>query len=559
MSGALRWIAFVALLLTAPAIVVAQTPAQPASETLKATASIRGRITAVDTGRGLRRAQVSIGGGDLPQRRTASTNTRGEFEIRALPPGRYTVSVTRSGYLTFEYGQRRIGERGKTIDLAEGETMTDVDVPLPRASVISGRVIDENSEPVPGVSIWIMRQEFFRGRKRLVPVTVGVRTDDVGQYRATGLSSGDYVVFATLRETWTVTAGGKKQVLGYAPTYYPGTASIEQAQQVKVAAGKETANIEVALIAAPAVTISGTARRSDGGPLVGGSVNLSQVTIGPGSSSFASIASAAVDADGGWRLRDIPPGEYELEAHGGDRSARETAWTKVVVQGVDIDGLSLMAAGPVTISGDVVTESGVALPEFPGGRLRVSGETTGERRPDPIPAGDDNGVVKSDGTFRFSGVAAPTLIRVAPLPRGWTVKSVEIGGREMPDGLIDLKGGQDIEAVRIVLTDRFPSVTGRITDDRATAAEGTVVLFPADDTRWTSAGAIIRSGRTDQKGIFRLDSIPPGDYFVAALDAVRSWQINDPEFLAEIKPRAERLTVHEGASPQLNLRIAKGR
>lgn len=555
-AAAIRF-ALAVVLLGAPAIAGAQTPAPAGSETPKATASIRGRITGADTGRGLRRAQVSIGGGDLPQRRTASTNTRGEFEIRDLPPGRYSVSVSRSGYLPFEYGQRRIGERGKSLEIAEGEALTGIDVALPRASVISGRVIDENSEPVPGVSIWIMRQEFFRGRKRLVPVTVGVRTDDIGQYRATGLSPGAYVVFATLRETWTVTTGGKRQVLGYAPTFYPGTASGEHAQPVKVVAGKETPNIEVALIAAPAVTITGTARRFDGGPMLGGSVSLSQVTIGPGGSSFASVTGAAVDADGGWRLRDVPPGEYELEASGGDRSARESAWAKLIVQGADIDGVSLVAAGPVRITGEVTTDSGAALPPVPGGRLRVSVETIGDRRADVISAGDDNGHVKSDGAFTFTGVAAPSLMRVAPLPRGWAIKSIELGGREIPDGALELKDGQNLDGMRIVLTDRFPAVSGRITDEKAQAAEGIVVLFPADESRWLTATAGIRSGRPDQKGLFRLESIPPGEYFVAAVDAVQNWQVNDPEFLDQLKVRAERLTIHEGANVQVSLRVTK--
>ena len=558
MNAVFTRIAFAAALLVVPAIGYAQTPAAPAAtDKPKATASVRGRITAADTGRGLRRAQVSLGGSDLPQRRTASTNTRGEYEIRDLPAGRYTVSVARSGYLPFEYGQRRAGERGKSLELDEGEAITNIDIAVPRASVISGRVIDENSEPVPGVSVWIMRQEFFRGRKRLVPSTIGVRTDDIGQYRATGLSPGEYIVFATLRETWTVTTAGMQQTLGYAPTFYPGTVAVDQAQHVKVVAGKETPNVEVALIAAPAVTISGTARRFDGGPLVGGSINLNQVVIGPGGGSFGGITSATVDGDGGWRLKDVPPGEYELEASGGDRSARERAWTKVVVQGADIEGVSLVSAGPVRISGEVVTESGAALPQVNGGRLRVTIETTGDRRSELFQAGDDNGQVKSDGAFTFTGIAEPSIVRVAPLPRRWAIKSVEIGGREVPDGVLDLKAGQNIEGIRIVLTDLFPAVTGGISDERAAPAEGSVVLFPADYARWVSAGAVIRFGRTDQKGIFRLENVPPGDYFVVALDALESWQAYDPEFLAEIKPRAERLTVHEGASPQLALRLVK--
>jgi len=544
--------------MAAPAAIAQMSAPQepPAKAAPKATGIIRGRITASDTGRGLRRAQVSIAGGDLPQRRSASTNIRGDFEIRDLPPGRYTLSVTRSGYLSFEYGQRRIGERGKMIELSEGEALSSIDVRMPRASVISGRVLDENSEPVPNVSIWVLRQEFFRGRRRFVPVSVGVRTDDIGQYRATGLAPGEYILMGTVRETWTAGAE-KKRVFGYAPTYFPGTTSLEQAQQVKVAAGKETSNIDLALIAAPAAAISGTARGSDGTPLSGGSVSLSHVMMGPGGMSFGGIGGATIDADGNWMLRDIPPGEYEIEATAADRTrTRESAWTKVTVQGAGLEGVSLISEGPVKLAGEVVTDSGAALPQPTVGQLRVTIDTTGDRRQLPVLMNDDNGHVKSDGAFTATALAGASVIRLAPLPRGWAIKSVEVGGREAPDGAIELKGGRD-ETLRIVLTNGYPAITGRVTDERAADAEGTVVLFPADESRWTTGGAPIRSGRTDQRGLFRLEAIPPGEYFVAALDAVQTWEVNDPEFLEALKSRAERITVREGTSTPLTLRIQK--
>jgi hypothetical protein len=36
---------------------------------------------------------------------------------------------------------------------------------------------------------------------------------------------------------------------------------------------------------------------------------------------------------------------------------------------------------------------------------------------------------------------------------------------------------------------------------------------------------------------------------------VHPWQIWDPEFLAEIAPRAQKVTVREGQTEQLNLRL----
>src|SRR5688572_15248876 len=254
--------------------VIAQSSAQPAAPP-KPSAVLRGRVTAADTGRPLRRAQVVAAITGVQTRHTTSTNVRGEFELRDLPAGRYTLTVTRSGYLPWEYGRRHPGEPGTPIDLGDGETRDKLDFSLPRASTISGRIIDETGEAVAGVSVFVMRPEFFRGRRRLTPISSAYRTDDTGQYRIVGLQPGDYFVMATLRETWT-TGGEKKQVLGYAPTFFPGTPTAADAIRVRVAAGKDAPNTDIALIPMTAATISGVAVRADGSPIPGATVSLGQ-------------------------------------------------------------------------------------------------------------------------------------------------------------------------------------------------------------------------------------------------------------------------------------------
>src|SRR5436190_23039916 len=72
------------------------------------TASIRGRVFAADSGRPLRRARVQVNGPGLPNNgQSTSTDADGRYEIKDLAGGRYTINVTRSGYLRLSYGQRR--------------------------------------------------------------------------------------------------------------------------------------------------------------------------------------------------------------------------------------------------------------------------------------------------------------------------------------------------------------------------------------------------------------------------------------------------------------------
>ena len=89
-----------------------QAPRDPSAVT-KGTASLRGKVVTADTGRPIRRAQVSLTGSDGGETRTVSTNALGVFEVAELPAGRYTISVSKSGYLRLQHGQRRPGEPGR--------------------------------------------------------------------------------------------------------------------------------------------------------------------------------------------------------------------------------------------------------------------------------------------------------------------------------------------------------------------------------------------------------------------------------------------------------------
>jgi hypothetical protein len=539
------------LLAAVPATSLAQAAPAPPKP-----AAIRGRVTAADTGRPLRRAQISVlGVGAGIERQTTSTNLRGEYELRDLPAGRYTINATRSGYIPWEYGRRAPGEPGKSLEVAEGATLEKIDLAMPRAGIISGRVIDETGEPVAGVNVWIMRSEFYRGRRKLVPVTSSARSDDTGHYRAFGLQPGAYSVVAMLRDTW-VAGGEKKQVFGYAPTFFPSTGTAAEAQRVSLAAGKEASNIDIALVAMPAATVSGTAMRADGTPLAAGSVSLEQNITGPNGASFSSVASARTEGDGSWRFRDVAPGEYEVSISTTNRDGiRETATTPVIVSGVDVDGLSLIAEGLVTLSGSLVTDDGAPLPQLTGqARPRVVADSiTPGRRPTQIVSGDDNGLVNATGAFSYKATRGPAVIQVWSLPSGWALKSVEISGRESVDNVIDIKGGAALDGVKVVVTNRFPAVTGRITDDNGSDVEGIVVLFPSDEARWIGISDNIRHARTDQRGIFRLATVPPGDYLAVALETLQPWQAADPEFLATLKGGASRVTVREGQPSQLTL------
>src|SRR5687768_16546528 len=96
-------------------------PAPPGSPGAPATPAgagiIRGVVTAGDTGKPLRGADVRIAGGSISifEPRFARTNDQGRYEITGLQAGRYTLTASKVGYLSLAYGQRRSGETGRPV------------------------------------------------------------------------------------------------------------------------------------------------------------------------------------------------------------------------------------------------------------------------------------------------------------------------------------------------------------------------------------------------------------------------------------------------------------
>ena len=513
---------------------------------IKGTATIKGKVLTAD-GRPLRRASVSASAPEMQEPRTTTTGLEGEYVLDELPAGRFTINVSRSGYLPTRYGQTRYGEPGAPLQLDNGKALENIDFTLHRAGVISGRVVDENGEPAAGVQMWAMQSQYFRGARRLVPVSTGSvmsrpLTDDAGNYRLLGLPPGEYVVLARLRDTW-MSDEKQPRMLSYAPTHFPGTANAAEAQRVKVAPGQEAAAVDFALTVMPTATLAGTVLRSDGTPVTSGNVSLAQEISGPTSSSMSMFGNARIGADGTFTLTDVAPGEYTLRAQGITDRGTEIATEKLTVHGTDIAGIVLMADAGVLVSGRVTTDTGEPLP--PGSPLGVNttllSMETGQVRGTP----EEGGAVAPDGAFVRRSATGPVVFRLGPMPRGWGLKSIVIGGRDYAGLPVELRPGQPLAGVTLVISKGMPTISGRVLDENGKPTNGVVIVFPTDPARWHEATQTIRSGKTDQAGVFRFDTMRPGEYFVVAVDYVQQWQVNDPEFLTPLRERAMKVQLGE--------------
>jgi hypothetical protein len=521
----------------------------------KGTGVVRGKITNTE-GRPLRRVQLRLSGESIPEGRLASTNGLGKFEIRDLPAGRFTLNASRAGYLSVSFGQTRIGEPGRPIELADGEALDSSDMVLPHTALISGHVLDEAGEPLAGANVMTMQMKYFNGRRRLLPVRGQTISDDTGQYRLSGLEPGEYYVQASSRETWE-TDPPDKQTLGFLPTFYPSSPNQGEAQRVRVRAGQDVPAIDIALLPGKVGKVSGTAFNSQGGPLAGENVNLSFEIRGENFMMMSGGQSTKVNPDGTFTFRNIAPAEYHLNLRTTATADRpmEAANVIVSVVGGDVEGVNIVTSAAGSVTGRVTVDGGVA---FPNPLTKLSVRALPVERDTAINTVGflaDNGRLKDDGTFELKQVIGLNRLTVGTLPDGWAIRTIDHNGRDLTTQPIDTQG-TTLDGVAILLTSKFPVLSGSLRDDKGNSAvTGTVVIFPEDASLWVEDLRTVRTARADQTGLFTIKAIRPGEYLAVAVPTVQNNQWNDPEFLETLRAQAQRVSLRESENKQVELII----
>jgi len=567
MSG--RWLCLSALLLALPLPAFAQVTGaardrQQAGAVRPQTASIAGHVMNADTGRPLRLVRVTATAPEITDGRVTTTDENGAFEFTQLPAGHYTVSASKTGYITVNFGQRRPLRPGRPIDVRDGQRVRDIDFRLPRGSAISGRVLDQDGEPVVRASVRAMRYRFVQGERRIEPGGAA-ETDDRGHFRIYGLQPGTYFVSATGQTGVIVLSGRITNIeaegppsVAYMPTYYPGVPALSDAAPVTLSLSDDVAGIDFTLQLVTAALVSGVVV----GP--GGPARNAMIVLVPEESRGVSgqTYSGRVERDGIFTIRNVPPGRYTAIARGmpgrggGGGEQDLSAAVPVSVYGPVVSGVNLTLAPGLTLSGQVVFE-GAATPSFQDfTRMRI-GLWAPAAASLPMLGGNANTAPRQDGTFSIPNVpAGARMVRVSGLQNPWALKTVYLDGRDVTDEMVELKAGEVAGRVTVVVTDKATTLTGTVHDEQDQPLTGvTVIAFATDATLWRPQSRFIQAARSGGDGGYTLRGLPPGEYFVCASDDVDQGEWYDPELLQTLRAQANKVMLQEGDAKSVDLRL----
>jgi hypothetical protein len=264
--------------------------------------------------------------------------------------------------------------------------------------------------------------------------------------------------------------------------------------------------------------------------------------------------STKVNADGTFTFRNVAPAEYHLNVRTvatPDRPA-EAANVIISVAGGDLDGVNIVTGAAGGVAGRVVVDGDASLPA-PLTKLTVRALPVDRDTAINIGSIPDNGRVRDDGSFELKSIAGQVRLSVGPLADGWAIRQIDQGGRDVTSQPVDT-AGRTLDGFTIALTNRFPSVSGALRDDKGEpAVAGTIILFPDEPSLWVEDLRTVRTARVDQSGLFSIKAVRPGDYLAVAVPTVTNNQWNDPEYLESLREHAKQVSLKEGDARQLDL------
>ena len=340
------------------ALLTAVWPQAPRPDTI-----VSGRVVHAATGAPLSGAVVRLG--EAPAASAAAaflTGGDGRFILRNVPPGRITVTASKTGYLT--------GHPTASLSVPPGGELTGIVVPLTPTALIAGRVLTPNGDPVAYAAV----RAVLRGGSSSSRATRSTTADERGAFVIDGLAAGDYVVGAAQSQPGALRIPEQDTVL-------VAVGAGEDRPGIDLRIAVQSAALESLTVAARgsrgrsgaprgAGSIAGTVRSAAGRPIAQLMVVaflLDERAPGAGQSGepLGQWGSTS-DERGAFTIENLPAGSYVVGAGWSPRFAFASGGTRPNVIGAPLPlaagerkrDIAIVLPEPAVISGTIRDEFG---------------------------------------------------------------------------------------------------------------------------------------------------------------------------------------------------------
>lgn len=479
---------------------------------------------------------------------TTISDNEGHFALNDVRPGRYRMLLERTGYT--EINSRKHKSEGRTLSLSAGQQIENFPLKMLATSAVLGKVVDADGDPVPSVEVVVLRKRYGNSQWESEK---SERTNDLGEYRISGLFPGQHYLFATPPPDYDSLThpnpDSKEQDstrdLRPLTTYYPGTVDRNQASAVDLRAGDELP-INFTMIPSRAFSVRGR--------VIGVPPNQKAEVVFNAREYDLIVNAAEVDKNGNFEIHGVAPGSYTVIAFVNDHDgAFRVARKRVDVLHSDIEDLRLAPSPSGMVTGRVLVDR--APGPFPDISISIRSldEEDGDQNGFVGPSGFFSGRtanLTSDGSFKLKGVpAGEYVVQITTNSSKWSryfVQSVQ-GFGAATDKTIAVHG--DLGPVYVTLSSNAAVIEGAVVGDNdKPSPDCTVVAVPEQESRRFTA----QFGKThcDQNGHFTIQNLAPGAYTFYAWQDLEGEPYLDPDFLKKQQDHGIKLSTKSGTSNQ---------